>query len=81
MRRFKYTGRLFLKLIRDENDPDKVYAIIKGRKRHIALEETLFVLGFDHSDPKYISHEEFEKIIEGEMIIYKKEDKDKINKK
>jgi len=66
--RFKHTKRISLYLVRDQDNTEKVYAIIKGRKRHIATQTTLHALGYTGADVKAIPSKEIQEYKEGEPI-------------
>lgn len=68
-RRLLYCRRPSLNLVRDENNPTPVYAIVDQKKRHIATESTLFALGYRQSDVQWVSSAEMNKYLEGAKII------------
>ena len=66
--RFKHTKRTKLNLVRDKNDTEKVYAIIKNEKRWITTQTTLNALGYTGSDVRAITSEKIQEYTEGESI-------------
>lgn len=67
-KRWKYSKKLFLKLVRDKIDSTPVYAIIGKEKRHIATQTTLYALGYRHEDVAQVSREYLDKYKEGKPI-------------
>jgi len=66
--RFKHTKRIRLKLVRDKDDTEKVYAIIKKEKRWITTQTTLNALGYTGSDVRAITSEKIQEYTEGDSI-------------
>jgi hypothetical protein len=69
---FKYCRRLSLKLVRDKENPDRVYAIFGNKRQLIKDEKTLFELGYKQDDVKEISKEELDQYKEDKPIKIEK---------